>query len=540
MPRRSRTSVYSSYYSSSYGNRDSGRRIPNPLPYLLILLLAGAGLGYFHYFAYKSIGGKVTNAYTGAPMPGVTVLLQSASAVATTNGTGAAPVAAVSITTTTAPDGTFSFAKAPEAPIVSVSVDGYAPQRMEAGGKSALSIALVPNRLSGKVLGADGKGIAGARIFAGTASTVAGPDGGYQIKDLPADRKLVVKAAGHLAKSVEFGKVGTLDITLDPFVAKAIYISADSVATPGKLQALMDLLDRTELNAAVIDVKADNTGVVLYGSKLPIVQELDTARAIIPDLPGLLKRLKEKKIYTIARLSVFWDQAATTARPEWALKSKKAPGQVWVDSYSKHWSNPFLPAVWDYNIAIAQEVAAQGFDEVQFDNVQFPSDGDLEDIDFGPEAVGKKRADAVNSFLDQAYTVLSPAGTYVAVDVFALTAYVKDDMGIGQNYENIAQRCDYISPFMYPSSFADGFNGYAHPEERPFEIISETVKAANSRLGPSAVAHLRPWLQDFNGKVAYDAPKVRAEIDAAEQNGALGWMLWNFGNTYTEQALKAQ
>lgn len=537
MPRRSRSSIYSSYYSSSSGSRDGARRIPNPLPYLLIALLAGAGLVYFHYFAYKSIGGKVTNAYTREPMAGVTVMVQSATAPAV----GAEKVtSAASITTTTSADGTFSFAKTPQAPVVLVSVDGYTPERVDVSGKSSVDIALVPNRLSGKVLGPDGKGIAKARIFAGPASTVAGPDGSYQIKDLPADRKLVVKAGGYLAKSVQFGKVGALDITLDPFTAKAIYISADSVATPGKLQALIDLLDRTELNAAVIDVKADNSGVVLYSSKLQIVKELDTARAIIPDLPGLLEKLKAKKIYTIARLSVFWDQAATTARPEWALKSKKAPGQVWVDSYSKRWANPFLPAVWDYNIAIAQEVAALGFNEVQFDNVQFPSEGDLGDIDFGPEAADKKRTDAVNSFLDRAYTVLSPAGTYVAVDVFGLTAYVSDDMGVGQNYESVAQRADYISPSIYPSLFADGFNNYAKPAEKPFEVVSETVKAANGRLGPSSVARLRPWLQDFSGKVTYDTPKVRAEIDAAEQNGTVGWMLWNFTNTYTEPALKPQ
>lgn len=536
MPRRSQASVYSSYYSTSYGKRDAGRRIPNPLPYLLIALLSGAGLGYFHFLAYKSIGGHVTSAYTGAAMPGVTVLLESSAA----QGGVAKTAPTTGITATTATDGSFSFARMPEAPVISVAVDGYTPARVDASGKSSVDIALVPNRLSGKVLGSGGKGIAGARIFAGPASTVAGADGSYQIKDLPADRKIVVKAAGYLAKTVAFGKVGTLDVTLDPLVAKAIYISADSVATPGKLQALMDLLDKTELNAAVIDVKADNTGTVLYSSKLQVVKDLDTARAIIPDLPGLLNRLKDKKIYTIARLSVFWDQAATTAKPDWSLKSKKAPGQVWVDSYSKRWANPFLPAVWDYNIAIAQEVAAQGFDEVQFDNVQFPSEGALDDIDFGPEAVGKKRTDAVNSFLDRAYTVLSPAGTYIAVDVFGLTAYVSDDMGVGQQYESVAQRADYICPSIYPALFADGFNGYAHPAERPFEIISETAKAANSRLGPSSVAHLRPWLQDFSGKVTYDPPKVRAEIDAAEQNGTLGWMLWNFGNTYTEPALKPQ
>ncbi len=519
-------------YYSSYSKKDGGRKVPSPLPYLLIALLASAGLVYFHYFAYRSVSGTVTNAYTGEPMSGIIVSMQNAPPP------GETPVApALVVTATTSNKGSFTFDKAPDAPLIAVLVEGFAPQEVQAG-KTPVEIALVPNLLTGKVVGPDGKGVDGARIFAGPAATVAGPDGGYLIKDLPSDRKLVVKKAGFLSKEVSFGKVDTLNITLEPFFAKAVYINADSAATPGKLQSLLDMLDRTELNAAVIDVKADNTGVVLYSSKLPIVQELDTSRALIPDLPGLLKMLKEKKIYTIARLSVFWDQAATTARPEWALKSKKAPGQVWVDGYSKRWANPYLPSVWDYNIAIAQEVAQLGFDEVLFDNLQFPSEGDLEDIDFGPEAAGKKRTDVVNSFLDRAYTVLSPAGTYVAVDVFGLTAYVQNDMGVGQHFEDVAQRSDYICPAIYPSLFSDGFNGFAKPAEHPGEVVGETAKAALARLGPNAVARLRPWLQDFNGKVPYDAPKVRAEIDAAEQNGAAGWMLWNFGNTYTEAALK--
>jgi hypothetical protein len=252
----------------------------------------------------------------------------------------------------------------------------------------------------------------------------------------------------------------------------------------------------------------------------------------------LLNTLKEKKVYTIARLSVFWDQAAATSRPEWALKSRKAPGQPWVDSNEKLWANPYLPAVWDYNIAIATEVAKMGFDEVQFDNLQFPSEGELEDIDFGPEAEGKKRVDAISSFLDRAYTALSPLGVYVGANVFGLTPYVSDDMGVGQSFDAIAQRTDFICPTIYPSQFADGFNGYEKPAEVPGDVVGETVKQGLSRFNPRTVARVRPWLQDFSGSVEYDAPKVRAQIDGAEQNGSVGWMLWNLRNVYTEAALK--
>ncbi len=535
MPRRSRSSYSGSY--SSYYRRENQRRIPSPLPYLIVALLAGAGLAYFHFFAFMSLSGKVSNVYTSAPMPGVVVSIGPG---AGGPGAGArSPESATShiMTATTALDGSFSFDKIPDNPEVSVTVDGFTPQTVDAAGKRNVDIKLEPNVLSGSVLATDGKPVPGASIFAGKARTVTGPDGKYTLKDIPADRKLVVKAPGYLANSVQFGQVLTQNVSLAPFVAKAIYINADSIATPGKLQALLDLVDRTELNAVVIDVKADNSGQILYDSKLPLVQQLNTARKIIPDLDGLLANLKARKVYAIARLSVFWDQAVTDAKPEWALKSKKVPGQVWADSYGKHWANPYNPQVWDYNIQVAQEVANKGFSEVQFDSAYFPSDGDLDDIDFGPDTAGKKRVDAISGFFDRAYTELSPMGVYVAADTFGLTPFVKDDMGVGQHFEDLAARIDYICPSIYPSQFGDGFLEFPKPAEHPFEIVGETMKKAAARAA-STPAKVRPWLQDFSGKVQYDAPKVRAEIDAAEQNGAVGWMLWNFGNVYTEGALK--
>ncbi|MGA7730851.1 MAG: putative glycoside hydrolase [Chloroflexia bacterium] len=528
-----RRSSYSGSYSG-LSRRDKGRKVPSPLPYLIIAILAGAGLGYFHLFAFKSLSGTVSDSYTSSPLAGVPVVVTG----------GVSPLAtppappAVSITATTGPKGEFHFEKVPDLPVVSVVVDGFTAQTVEAAGKSSIEFKLVPNVLRGMVRTPDGNPVPGASVISGKTRVLAGADGRYEIRGMAEDRKLVIKAPGYLASSVEVAQVVTQDVTLQPFVAKAIYVSADSLATPGKLQALIDLVDRTELNALVIDVKADNSGDVLYASALPLVHELGTSSAFIPDLNGLLAQLKGKGIYTIARLSVFWDQALTRAKPEWALLSKKAPGQPWLSGNGSRWANPYMPEVWDYNIAIAKEVAQKGFDEVQFDFAYFPSVGELDDIEYGPQAVGKKRVDAINGFLERAYGELSPLGTYVGTNVLAFTPFVNDDMGIGTNLEMLGANTDYICPYLYPSDYPDGFADYTHPAEHPFDIVAGTMQPAVNRLA-NAGAKVRPWLQDFTIRnVTYDAAKVRAEIDAAEQNGAAGWMLWNFGNTYTEGALK--
>ncbi len=530
MPRR--RSTYQSYYSS---RREQARRVPSPLPYLVVALLAAAGLGYFHFVAWQSLSGKVTNAYTGDVMTGVPVVVASGTSAGATPAVQSSP----HMTVTTGPDGTFRVDRIPQLPVVSVNVDGFSPQNVDAAGRSDIEVALVPNVLSGVVVASDGKPVPGASVISGATRVLTGPDGKYELKGAADDRKLVVKAPGYLSQQVQVGRVVTQNVTLEPFTVKAIYVSGDSIATPGKYQGLLDLIDRTELNAVVVDVKADNSGRVLYASELPIVQQLGTASPLISDLGGLLAQLKERGIYRIARLSVFWDQALTAAKPDWALLSKKTPGQPWLAGNGTRWANPYNPEVWDYNIAIAKEVAQKGFDEVQFDFAYFPSVGELEDIDYGTYGQGKKRVDAIGGFLEKAYAELSPLGTYVATNVLAFTPFVQDDMGIGQNFELMASHNDYICPYLYPSDYPEGFSDFQTPAEHPADIVGSTLARAAARLQGSG-ARLRPWLQDFSGnKVTYDAAKVRAEIDAAEAGGAAGWMLWNFGNTYTEGALKA-
>ncbi len=512
MSRRSRSH---NRYSSPYG-RQKSRFIPSPLPYLLVALLAGASLAYFHFFVFKSLTGSVTNAYTGAAMPGVRVLLHSGTSEVLTTTINSS----IGMSATTGPAGTFLFQKLPTKPVLTVSMEGYAPQRVDAEGKQSVDIKLVPNVLRGTVSGSDGKPVEGATIWAGGVITRTGEDGGYALKDLPSDRNLVVKASGYLSTTVQFGQVITQDVELKPVFPRAIYLSANSIASPGKLAGLLDLIDRTELNAVVIDVKADNSGTVLYDSKLPIVEQLDTSDPIISDLDAFLRRLKDRNIYVIARLAVFWDQEVTSAKPEWALKSKQSPGQPWLDGYGKRWANPHNPQVWEYNLAIAKEVATRGVNEVQFDIAYFPASGVLTDIDYGPEGAGKKRVDAIAGFLEAAQKELSPLGTYISVDALGLTPFVQDDMGVGQQFDELLARADYVSPFVYPSDFADQFLDYEKPAEHPADVVAQSLMQAVRRAG--GAPKIRPWLQDFSREVQYDAVKVRAEIELRRAERRVG------------------
>ena len=577
MPRRR----YFSDYGRGGGRQASG---PNVVPYLLVAVLAAAGLFYFQNSAGPgaspislpnpvppaapaTLSGTLRDANTNLPLAGVVVGVRDASAAprtiaqssaltptvgvsgaitvagAMTSTGSAAPAStpAPVLTDTTTAAGTFYFPTLPGSPVLSVQHDGYAAVDVPVAGRSSIDINLVPNTIQGKVTSSDGREIGGALVINGTTQALTGADGSYLLRDIAPNKDgydLIVKAAGYQVGRVHLAQTGSQNLTVEPFIAKAIYVSADSVADQAKFAALLQLVDRTELNAMVVDIKKDTDGFVLYDTKLPDVQAVGAVNPLIPNLQALLQTLHEHKIYAIARLPLFWDEKLANARPEWGIKSK-SKGGLWSDAYEHHWTNPRRPEVWAYNLAIAKEAAQRGFDEIQFDYVRFPSDGDLADADYGPTD-NRTRSQVIGAFLAQAQTELSPLGVFISADVFGLTPIVKDDLGIGQQFEDVSDQVDFVNPMAYPSHYADTFLGFDKPADHPAEVVGYTLKQAQARLA-GRHARLRPWLQDFTLQgIVYDAAKVRAEIDTSENNGALGWMLWNYDNNYTDGALKPQ
>jgi hypothetical protein len=305
---------------------------------------------------------------------------------------------------------------------------------------------------------------------------------------------------------------------------------------------LIDLVDRTELNAMVIDVKNDS-GQITYDSKVPAADESGSdTRRIIPDLKQLLAQLKEKQIYTIGRVVVFKDPYMASRKPEWAMRSKN--GGIWRDRKGTAWVDPYLSDVWGYTLDIAREAAGLGFDEIQFDYVRFPDNGDQVDREVAfRNPNGWSKPEAIRRFLQQAKEELAPLGVWISADVFGLTPSASTDMGIGQVWEQIAQEVDVISPMIYPSHYRSGTFGIAHPDLEPYAIVQKAVSDSlgrNRRLleANKQPAAVRPWLQDFTATWVkphrtYGNDEVRAQIEAAKSLGVDEYLLWNAGSTYT-------
>ena len=325
------------------------------------------------------------------------------------------------------------------------------------------------------------------------------------------------------------------EIALVPFQPKAVYLSVFGIGSRTLREAVLDLVETTELNALVIDVKGDR-GLIAYRSAIPLASQVGAQRVItIPDLPGLLSTLRQRGIYTIARVVAFKDDPVASARPDLAVHRRD--GSLYRDREGLAWTDPHAAEVRAYNIAVAREAALAGFDEIQFDYARLP---DTTGLVFREPDTQQHRTAAIGGFLSEARRALLPYNVFLAVDIFGYVCWNADDTGIGQQLERIVEAVDYVSPMLYPSSFQFGIPGFRNPLQHPDEIVRKSLQRAVERTGLPAM-RFRPWLQAFPdyafGGRSFTNGEVRAQIIGADSIGTNGWMLWNPRNRYLRSDL---
>lgn len=333
----------------------------------------------------------------------------------------------------------------------------------------------------------------------------------------------------------------------EPVKVKGIYVTGP-MAGNSKMQDLIQLVDDTELNTMVIDIKNDE-GIITYNMQNDAVNEIGASKPYIKDMELLMQQLKEKNIYTIARIVVFKDPILAAAKPELSIKSKS--GQPFYDKQGLAWVNPYEKKVWEYIMEVAEQAAQIGFDEIQFDYIRFSTDVSMLQADFGEAGVLKSKEQIITEFADYAYQTLHPLGVAVSADVFGTAMDNKEDGEIiGQNYIELAKHLDIICPMVYPSHYGKGVYGIAVPDAEPYQTILKAMEASKTVLagGISAnaaaerQARVRPWLQDFTaswvpGHISYGAEQIKAQIQAVYDAGYDEWILWNAANHYTKEGL---
>ena len=323
----------------------------------------------------------------------------------------------------------------------------------------------------------------------------------------------------------------------EPVKVKGIYVSGP-VAGIAKMDDLIELVDQTELNAMVIDIKNDE-GKVTYKMQSEQVLEIDAGVGYISDIEDLVARCKEKDIYLIARIVAFRDPYLAEQKPEWAVHTKS--GEIFRDKNGMAWVNPYCREMWDYLVEIAEQAALVGFDEVQFDYIRFSTDVNESEVDYGPEAEHVGKIEIITEFTEYMYEKLVPQGAYVAADVFGTVIDNEIDQAIvGQDYVQMAAHLDYICPMVYPSHYHNGSYGIAVPDAEPYRTINAAASASVQALDAVPEenrAHVRMWLQSFtaswvSGYINYGPQQIRDQIKGAYDAGYEEWILWNAAVNY--------
>lgn len=337
-----------------------------------------------------------------------------------------------------------------------------------------------------------------------------------------------------------------VDIAYPEEGVKGIFVTAFS-AGGERMQELMGLVNNTELNSMVIDVKEDIGDIMM-----PLDVDNKIAQSHMYDYVNpeeLMTTLEDNQIYPIARIVVFKDSRLAMDRPD--LSYLNSDGTVWQNSSGESFVNPFLKEVWDYNIEIAIEAAKLGFKEIQFDYVRFPESfealsGELT-YDFGDYADTEadevqQRVNAVTDFVGYANEQLKPYNVDVSVDVFGYAVTQREAPGIGQNFSQIANNVDIISSMIYPSHWGAGAFNLPTPDTEPYAVVDKYMQVENEVLGElKNPPKSRPWIQDFTASylgtgnyINYSAAEVEAQIQALRDNGVEEYLLWNAQNIYSE------
>ncbi len=323
-----------------------------------------------------------------------------------------------------------------------------------------------------------------------------------------------------------------------PDQVKAVYISAWVAGSPKFRDSIIKMIDDTELNAIVIDVK-DSTGRISFDMPDPYLRKFGSIEKRIANIRSLTDTLHKKNIYIIGRVAVFQDPYMTKKMPEWAV-TKKSDGTVWKDRKGLSFLDPAKKEVHDYILAVAKGAYEEGFDELNFDYIRYPSDGNMKDINYHL-ATGETRSDNIEKFFKYLSAEMKKEKSIpISADLFGLTTEATDDMGIGQVWEKALPYFDYLCPMVYPSHYPAGQMGYKNPSLYPYEIINQALKGAISKTEKVSgdKNKIRPWLQDFDMGTTYTKELIQKEFKAVYDNGLKSWMLWDPANKYTPSALE--
>ena len=400
---------------------------------------------------------------------------------------------------------------------------------------SAPNAAPVAATVRGMVIDTDTKqGVPLAYVVSGDITVRTDDEGRFTLPAAQAGQKVGARLAGYRQQQTTLQASNTV-LQLKRFQSRGIYLSAYGIGSSKLRGDALALIDQTDINTLVIDIK-DDVGIVPYHSDAFAALGYPKQTVVtVRDMPALIKDLHDRGLYLIARIVTFKDEKMVQVKPQWAVRRNN--GEIFRDREGLAWLDASIPAAWEPAITMAEEAAKLGFDEVQFDYVRFP---DTAGLKFSQPNVWEMRPFMISGFLDKAKHRLAKYNVYVSADIFGYVCWNANDTQIGQQLEMLSDRIDYLSPMLYPSGFTWGIPGHTMAVGSPYEIVHHSLQAAIDRSGMAGV-RFRPWLQAFKDyafdRRVFSDKEIRAQIQASDAVRTGGWLLWNAGNHYTTAGL---
>ncbi|NND03546.1 MAG: hypothetical protein HKN91_12240 [Acidimicrobiia bacterium] len=389
-----------------------------------------------------------------------------------------------------------------------------------------VTLALEPVVLTGKVVTPDGRALPGTAVTLGRATARSDAEGIFEISRAVAGELQLDRPAWQLSSVAWDGAETDLTLTLEPLMIRALRVAGDKAGDRDTWESLLDLADRTGVNAFVVDTKAEG-GTVFHDTEVALAHEIGAVKTFY-DLDKIIQDMDDHGLYKITRIVTFQDNFLAKARPEIAARDAES-GEPWQNYKGIRWLDPTDRNSWDYALDLADEACRRGFDEIQFDYIRFPSDGPVSQVVFdelrGGDGYYDKetqqfRIETISAFLEEAHSRLNPMGCAVAADIFAITLESRSDEGIGQSPAVFSNYIDVLSPMIYTYTYGPGWKGWEDPNEHAVELVTLALDSGIPRLEGFSV--YRPWLQR-----AFIPDDEILAIQRVAEDRDMGWMLWS-------------
>jgi len=513
VPRRGRDLGIFTSRTAGYGRRRRRFGNFNPRTAMLIVILVSLSFSAWKLIPTLFEGEKtmVTVLGTRGALSGATVTGPNGATVSAENGDAALEFIAPATLWITAPgyvDASF--------PIDEVPIEQEIHLQME------------PIRVAGRVVAPNGIGVAAVSVSLGELELETDEYGNFEFVEALAGEVTADKTAW-TSTSIEWdGRATRLEVILEPFIIRGLRVDGVAAGIEEKYTEILRMAEASTVNTLIFDTK-DEKGIIPYLSN---VQEARDIGAVTDryNPREALAAAHDRGLYTITRVVTFQDPVRAPVRDELALHNSETGG-IWRTLQGLGWMDPTDREAWEYPLDLAVEACELGFDEVQFDYVRFPTDGDLSVVEYDhPADNSADRIATVGAFLEEAGNRLHPLGCAVSADVFAIILSVPDDQMLGQHLEELSWTVDAVSPMIYPSHYGSGWLGLDRPVDHPEAVIGNALDGGIPKMTGGAV--LRPWIQGWG----YTEAQIEASIAEAEERG-VGWMLWHSSSEHMKEAL---